>query len=85
MPIYSFYDSSTNQQFEKMMSISEREAYLQQNPTVEQIFTKAPLLHSGSGINGVKPDDAFRDKLREIKKAHSQGYSERSKANINTF
>lgn len=85
MPVYSFLDTSTNKQFDLMLSISERESYLSENPHVHQVFTKAPALHSGAGITGKKPDDGFRDKLKEIKKAHSRGYSKESKSTVNTF
>lgn len=85
MPIYTFLNTETEERFELSLHIDEREEYLATNPHLKQVLSGAPSLHSGSGLTGRKPDNEFRDKLKEIKKAHSQGYSERSKAKINTF
>lgn len=85
MPIYTFRNTETDELYDLSLRLNERETYLQENPHVKQVLSGAPSLHSGAGLTGRKPDNAFRDKLKEIKKAHSQGYSERSKAKINTF
>lgn len=85
MPIYTFRNIETDELYDLSLRLDERETYLQENPHVKQVLSGAPSLHSGTGLTGRKPDNAFRDKLKEIKKAHSQGYSERSKAKINTF
>lgn len=66
------------------MSNSEREQYLNDNPNIIQVLDSFPAINSG-GVIGKKPDDAFRDKLKEIKKAHSKGYTKRNKSTVNTF
>lgn len=62
------------------MSISACDQYLKDNPDMEQMINGFP----GIGYNTVtkKPDDGFRDVLREIKKNNSKGFT---KSNINTF
>jgi len=85
MPIYTFRNTETNELYDLSLRMDQRETYLQENPHCKQVLSGAPSLHSGSGLTGRKPDDAFRDKLKEIKKAHSRGYSEMAKAKINTF
>lgn len=79
MPTYRFKDE-TGEEFEKFMSISELDVYLEENPTVTQMVNGAPLIHSGRGM--AKPDSGFRDVLKRIKDNHSGGFT---KSNINTF
>lgn len=64
------------------MSMNEREEYLKSNPEMQQVIHSAPALGDSIRMGLKKPDDGFRDRLREIKKAHSGGFT---KANINTF
>jgi len=54
------------------MGIAECEEFLKANPSVERLVHGAPMLVSKVGDFGYKrkPDDAFRDKLKEIKKAN---------------
>ena len=85
MPIYTFRNTETDELTDVTMRIAELDDYKAANPHLQQVLFRAPSLHSGTGLTGRKPDDAFRDKLKEIKKAHSQGFSEKSKAKINTF
>ena len=62
--------------------MSEREEYLKSNPHMQQVIHSAPALGDSIRMGLKKPDDGFRDRLREIKKAHSRGFT---KANINTY
>lgn len=64
------------------MSISEREEYLKANPHVNQQIVSAPSLGDPVRLGLRKPDSGFRDRLKEIKKAHSKGFT---KSTINTF
>jgi len=61
------------------MKMSEREKYLKENPDIIQVLT-IPALHSGRGRK--KPDQGFRDILREMKKKNSRGLY---RSTINTF
>lgn len=64
-----------------MMSISDKEKYLAENPHIVQEFTNISI---GDPVRlGLrKPDDTFRDVLRTIKK-NTKSY--RYKNGINTF
>ena len=75
MPYYSFRNKETGEETEQYMKISELDEFLAQSPHLEQMPCRP-----GIGYNMVvrKPDDYFRDRLREIKKSHPG-------SNINTF
>lgn len=80
MPTYRFLNNETSEEYENFMSISELDAYLQENPHITQLVNGAPMIHSGRGMQ--KPDAAFRDLLKNIKKEHSKGIS---RSTVNTF
>lgn len=82
MPSYTFLNTETGETFTSIMSMSEREEYLAQNPHVQQQIVSAPALGDSIRLGLRKPDDAFRDRLKEIKKAHSTRYT---KSTVNTF
>jgi hypothetical protein len=65
--------------FEKFMSISAREQYLAENPDIETVIG-APSI--GDLTNNKKPDAAFRDVLKEIRKKHDARFT---RSTINTF
>ena len=62
------------------MSISALEGYLRDNPHLTQLVNGAPMIASGRGMG--KPDNGFRDLLKDMKKKHSKGIT---KSTINTF
>ena len=62
------------------MSISALDEYLKTNPHVTQLVNGAPMISSGRGMG--KPDNGFRDLLKDMKKKHSQGLS---RSTINTY
>lgn len=80
MPTYRFLNNETGEEYEDFMSISALEVYLKENPTVTQLVNGAPLVHSGRGMG--KPDQGFRDLLKDMKKKHSQGIT---RSTINNF
>lgn len=66
MPTYRFRDEKSKKIEEVFMSISEMEDHLKNNPTVS-LVPAAPAIVSG--VDGLRrPDNAFRDLLRKIKK-----------------
>jgi hypothetical protein len=81
MPSYTFKNVETDEVSTVMMSISEREEFLKTNPHMQQVIHSAPALGDSIRLGVRKPDEAFRDRLREIKKAHSKGFT-RSTVNI---
>lgn len=82
MPTYTFRDLNTHETHTTLMSMSEREEYLSNNPHMQQVIHSAPALGDSIRLGLKKPDDGFRDRLREIKKTHSRGLT---KSTIQTF
>jgi hypothetical protein len=80
MPTYRFLNNETGEEYEEFMSISALDTYLEENKHITQLVNGAPLIHSGRGMQ--KPDAAFRDLLKNIKKEHSRGIS---RSTVNTF
>lgn len=64
------------------MSISALDLYLSANPDVEQLVNGAPAIADSIRLGLRKPDDTFRDHLKEMKSKHSQGIT---KSTIQTF
>jgi len=67
LPNYSFEDTKTNEQFDKTMSMSERETYLLNNPHIKQTFKRFPGVVDSVRIGVRRPDDNFRDVLKKAK------------------
>lgn len=80
MPTYSFRNKETDEIFDKFMSISAREQYLIDNPNLETVIT-APSVNGEMGSR-MKPDQGFRDVLKEIRKKHNKVWTP---STINTF
>ena len=68
MPTYNFIDTETNEEFEVVMKISEREEFLKDNPQVQPIIT-APALISGTGTYQKVPE-GFKEVLAKIGESH---------------
>lgn len=80
MPTYRFLNNETGEEFEDFMGISALDEYLKSNPNLVQLVNGAPMIASGRGMG--KPDQGFRDLLKDIKTKHSGGLT---KSTINTF
>lgn len=80
MPTYKFLNNETDQEFEEFMTISALDEYLKNNPNLTQLVNGAPMISSGRGMT--KPENGFRDLLKDIKKKNSRGIS---RSTINTF
>lgn len=78
MPTYNLLNNDTGEEFEEFMSYSALEQYLNDNPHVTQQLSAPSIV---SGVPN-KPDNGFRDLLKNMKKANSKGFRA---ANINTF
>lgn len=81
-PTYLFRNINTGEEQELFMSITERGKYLEDNPDITQLVHGAPSIGDSIRLGLRKPDDGFRDRLKEIKKHHSRGLS---RSTINTF
>lgn len=67
MPNYSFRDKETLEEFEKSMSNSDRELFLKENPSIQQIFKVFPGIVDSVRIGVRRPDDNFLDVLKKAK------------------
>ena len=81
MPTYSFRNKETGEEFDEIMSISKLDQYKIDNPQLEQLLGTPPI---GDPIRlGMKkPDDTFRDILKQIKKNND---GKRIRSTINTW
>ena len=70
MPIYTFKDNSTGEIWDEIISISDREAFLAENPHITTIITKAPGLVSSQYTSGLKNDSGWHENLARIAEAH---------------
>lgn len=68
MPVYTFNKIGTDEQWTETMSISARDSFLENNPTVRQLIVSAPSLASVERLGIKKPDREFRDMVSYIKK-----------------
>jgi hypothetical protein len=80
MPTYRFINNDTGEEFEDFMTISDLDEYLKSNQNITQLVNGAPLIHSGRGLG--KPDNGFRDLLKDIKRRNSRGIT---RSTVNTF
>lgn len=78
MPTYRFVNEK-GEEFEEFMTISALDNYLKENTNLTQLVNGAPMISSG---RGGKPDQGFRDLLKDMKKKHSGGFT---RSTINTF
>lgn len=86
MPNYTFRDNNTGEQFDIRMSISEREEYVQNNPHLTQLILSAPSIGDSVRLGIRKPDDGFRDVLRNVKHHHPGSRKKGgTKSTINDF
>jgi hypothetical protein len=73
MPMYSFHDTKTDEIYDMLMKIADRETYLKTNPHIKQIITKAPSSGDAHRLGVVKTPDSFNSLLKHIKKGNSKG------------
>jgi hypothetical protein len=78
MPTYCFRNLETNEIHEIFMSIRDLEKYKADHPNLEVIVGSTNIV-SGSSM---KPDQSFRDVLKEIKSKHDAKWT---RSTINTF
>ena len=74
MPTYIFKNMTTGEEFEKFMSISEKETYLKQHATIAQLPNAINFV--GDHIMGVGPknDEGFKERMSQIAAAHPNSH-----------
>jgi len=65
MPTYTFRNKVTGVTSNHILTLKQREEYLEQNPNEQQMILNSTLV---SGVGGLKPSDGFKDVLNTIKK-----------------
>lgn len=65
MPYYKFRRGK--KVWEEFMKISERDAFLEENPDVEQMINGFPADADSVHLGRTKPADGFKDLLKQIK------------------
>jgi len=78
LPTYTFENIETKERFEESMRISELDEFKKNNPNLRQVIVGAPSIGDPARLGLVKPDDGFRDVLKNVKHHHK-------KDNINTW
>lgn len=71
MPTYCFRNNETGEVHEEVMKMADREKYLKDNPNFTQVLEMPQIVSGTDGLR--KPDDSFRDILREVDKKHKGG------------
>lgn len=72
MPIYSVRNKETQEEFEVSLKYSELNQYLNDNPNIQQIFTKFPATGDSIRLGIKRPDEGFRDVLRNVQHHHKK-------------
>jgi hypothetical protein len=80
MPIYTFADTTKEPEefMELTMKIAELDQFKLDNPHLQQRIVRAPSIGDAHRLGLIKPDDGFRDVLKNVKHHHK-------KDNINTW
>lgn len=70
MPSYSFKNEKTGEEFDKVMSMAEREQYLKDNPDIKQMISKVAFSYGSGNTQGIKVDNGFREVQQKIANTH---------------
>ena len=88
MPTYNFKNTDTGEEFEEIMSMSEREKFLEQNSHIKQLPSLVAMSYTGTG-DRIKNDGGWKDNLSRIAEAHpgsplAYRHGKKSTKDINT-
>ena len=67
MPTYSFVNTQTNEEWEDIMSMSDKETYLNDNPHIKSIITAVNII---AGTGGIRNDSGWTENMQRIAEAH---------------
>ena len=70
MPLYDFLNTQTGEVEELMLSLSQREQFLKDNPHMQQMLGATATV-SGVSITGKVPD-GFKEVLEKVSENHKQ-------------
>ncbi len=88
MPTYTFENKKTGETYDDMMSISEKEAFLEKNPHIRQVIQPINIVGGIAGMT-YKTDGGWKDNLSRIAEAHPNSpladrYGKKSSKRIKT-
>ena len=69
MPLYTFKNKETGEVFDKLLPLSERERFLNENPQLEQVLG-ATAFGDSVRLGIRRPDDGFKEVLSKIHAAN---------------
>jgi len=67
MPTYTFENTKTGEVYDDMMSIAEKEVFLQKNKHIKQTITTINII---GGTGGMKNDQGWKEMQSRIAEAH---------------
>ena len=67
MPTYTFENTKTGEVYDDMMSIAEKEVFLQKNKHIKQAITSINII---GGTGGMKNDQGWKEMQSRIAEAH---------------
>lgn len=70
MPTYTFQDKQTKETWDEICSWDTRCKFLQDNPHLTTIITKAPAMVGSRYTSGIKNDEGWKENLSRIAEAH---------------
>ncbi len=87
MPSYSFRNTETGEEFDDILTISEREKFLEQNSHIEQLPSRVSIV--GGHGDRIKNDGGWKENMSRIAEANpgsplASRYGKESTKNINT-
>ena len=68
MPLYTFHNKQTDEIFEELMSMDDKEKFLRNNPEI-QSYIMAPAIVSGVSLSDRVPD-GFKEVLSKVAEKH---------------
>jgi hypothetical protein len=66
LPTYEFRYKDTGEVFERIMKISEKERFLEENPNVESWISSAPAMGDPVRLGVRKIDNGFKEVLQRV-------------------
>jgi hypothetical protein len=69
MPVYTFENIKTGEEYTIHMSMSEIDDYIKKNKNVRQVFTSLNIVGGVAGLTH-KPDSGFKDVVQKIAEKH---------------
>ena len=87
MPSYSFRNTETGEEFDDILTLSEREKFLEQNSHIEQLPSRVSIV--GGHGDRIKNDSGWKENMSRIAEAHpgsplASQYGKDTTKNINT-